>query len=188
MARYKDPLEQIAQKGVRHQHQPDDDWVSYIMEAPDGEKKSIFDIVRKIVFTGPDGNGLPMVQAQRIYKLDDTGRPFGDVKSVGKCSFGCWVRKLHPCAHCHQEICQNHALLAGGRVYCRRRPCSIFGRLRQVRLIFIIIFRIFFGPMMVSRKVEKKEIVIASEKDFFAEPEERESLSILERGSDDSDY
>lgn len=188
---HKDPLEQIAQQGVRRQQQPEDDRVSYIVEAPDGELKTVYDIERDIVFTDPDGDGFPMVVSRRIYKLDDTGRPFGNVRDVGKCrEEGCWVResRLYTCRHCHLMVCQKHALLVGTRVYCRRRPCSIFARLRQAQRIFIFIFRICFGPMIVNRKVAEKKRDIVSEKDFFAAPEEKENLSVLERGSDESDY
>lgn len=186
MQRKLNPFNEIAQQGIKRQQQSEEDISIWEVEDADGHRKDIYVVDKDVQLRGD--NQMPMIVARRTFKLDDTGRPFGNIKNVGRCRFECWVRsdRLYTCRHCRRQVCQRHSLITGNRAYCRKWPCSMFGRIRQAKGISSTILRICFGPMMAKqKKMPEREIV--PERDFFEETEEREDLSALERGDDEDE-
>ena len=163
----RDPLEEMLQRGGKSQ-KPQDDIVKYIVIF-NGEEIEIKRKERKIVWRPDPQNGgvlVPYTESDYIYNLADDGQPFGDVKNVASCIYGCKVKaaSLYRCKHCRSAICGSHSLFVGRRTYCRKGVCFAIGLVSKILWSSFRLVR-FCVTSILGNEGEKEEN--KAEADFF---------------------
>jgi len=137
--------EDILRQGQK-QNEPD----KKVYKVQDGDEETILmEQDTKIVYEQDPENPdilTPKVVSEVVQMLDSEGLAFSKTSEVGRCSFGCTVRKdrLENCSHCRDQVCFKDRLHFGHRYYCRRSPCIVVGRILQALLFVYWIIRFCF--------------------------------------------
>ena len=102
--------------------------------------------------------------------LADDGQPFGDVKNVASCIYGCKVKaaSLYRCKHCRSAICGSHSLFVGKRTYCRKGVCFAIGLASKIVWGSLALKmgrkeRVVTGPSMI-KDIDQLQRIIAKAK------------------------
>lgn len=134
MKRKPDPFEQILRQASKSNNQDDHTKTSIKHK---GKETQIIEQKRNIEWReDPDNPGMmsPFTISEKVYSLDDNGRPLDNTNDASGCKYGCIVRRdsLYTCAYCKRSICQIHAVFVGRKKYCKTGFCSVLGRTHKV--------------------------------------------------------
>jgi len=137
----------------------------------------------------PDGILVPRTVGHTKYRLGEDGRSLKSISNAALCRFGHIVgsESIYTCSHCHSSVCRKDSIFSGAKVYCRKKPCSVYGRMHKgFRFIYIVI-RFCVGAVLglETPKPMAPQPNTVSEREQFPYPNREDiDLSEAEREAD----